>query len=194
MRPEPADAFELTEARLRDVIAGRPVGDAWPYADGSTRDIEAHLRRVAFELRGTRRVEVEAELDHYGSGYASYVHVFCAKPGGLSTERRDGLDWIDGLSVYLCRLAPVAAFGPGRRTRGDKTSSLDFLAPEKVGATPAGDWSNELGPIRSVLTRHGLRLLAREDVCAPLSFATTIPTVLSEGPYRVFDALFYWED
>lgn len=194
VRKGPAVAFELTEARLREVVAGRPVGDRWPYAGGSERDIEAHLGRAVGELRGTRRLRVEAEFGHYGSGYASYVHVFCAKGAGRSTERRGDLDHTDGLSVYLARLAPVAAIGPGHPRRGAGTGSLDFLDPERVGESPAGDWSDELRLTRSVLERNGFYLPAREALCAPLPFAAVIPTFLSRGPYRVFDALFYWED
>src|SRR5690349_4334276 len=86
-----------TEAELRKMIAGSVVGTTPPYDRGSPDDIEAFLAGVVGRLRGTRLLDVDAEFGHYGSGFASYVHVFCAKAGGESTTRDGDTDHIDGL-------------------------------------------------------------------------------------------------
>lgn len=186
--------FTLTGERLRRIISGTAVGDIWPYADGTEAEIEGYLKRVVADLDRTPSLDAKADFDHYGSGYASYVHVFCSKSKGRSTTRRGTTDWIDGFSVYLCRLAPVAAYGPSQRTRHAQGGSADFLSPHTVGETPRGEWVEEERELAAVLARHGFTLPDRVELCAPLPFRAEIPTVLTDPPYQVFDALFYWED
>ena len=176
------------------MIAGRLVGDAPPYADGSEAEIEPHLRRAVAALDRQRPLDAEGDFNHYGSGYASYVDVFCFKSGGRSTVRRDNVDWIDGLSLYLCRLAPVAAFGPGQKTRHDRGGGYTFLRPESVGETPDGDWTAETRALADVLGWYGFSVLSKEQLSAPLPFKAEVATILADPPYQVFDALFYWED
>lgn len=187
--------FDLSEQHLRDVIAQRPVGPAPPYAGGVGAEIEDHLRRVVAALASDGLLDVEADFDHYWSGYASYVDVFCSKSGGRSTTREGTLERTDGLSLYLCRLAPVAAVGPGQTTRqGRSTAGSGFLRPESVGATPDGDWAAESRAVSEALSRYGFSVPARAELSAPLPFDAQIATVLSDPPYQVYDALFYWED
>ncbi|MBW4500098.1 MAG: hypothetical protein KME57_11195 [Scytonema hyalinum WJT4-NPBG1] len=93
----------LTVKQLQSIIDMNPVGDTFPYFGGSEQDIENHLKAVVATLRHSPLLDVEAEFNHYGSGYASYVHVFCAKSNRQSTVRRGDTDWIDGISD----LAPI---------------------------------------------------------------------------------------
>ena len=45
-----------------------------------------------------------------------------------------------------------------------------------------------------VLERHGLARARRAELETPLPPDLSIPTILSDPPYAVFDALFHWED
>lgn len=207
----------LSDDSLNSMIRGEPVGDQWPYAGGSKRDIAKHLKKVVSKLKRLPGVAVEAEFRHYGSGYASYVDVFCYPRNGSSQQKRDGVLHIVGLSVYLSRLAPLAVLGSGEKTRfksGGGYSFLEastvtsillalfprvrggcsFLAASTVDSVPDGDWLGFVQGIRTKINDCGFTFLDRETVLQPLPFEADIPTILSEPPYNNFDAVFYWED
>ena len=107
----------LSNDNLQAMISGSIVGTLWPYDCRSTEDIESYLRGLVAELSRSTLLEVESDFIHYGSGFASYVHVFCFKRDGKSTVRERDTDQTDGIAVYLSRLAPVAAYGPEQRTK-----------------------------------------------------------------------------
>ena len=182
----------LTDDQLRDLVAGRPVGTDWPYVGGSEADIEKHLRRAVAMLRSTGVLEVEADFEHYGSGYASYVHVFCEKTRGRSRTHRDGTDWIDGIAVYLSRLTPFAIYGQEQRTKHATGGSQGYVSAADVYSLPAGDWQKESAAIRRVLRDLGFVLPERDRLVDRLPFRLRIPTVLDDK--HVYDAMFYWED
>ncbi len=183
----------LTEDEIRQVVAGRPVGREWPYYGGNEDDIEKHLRRTVAALRDLLVIDLDADFEHYGSGYASYVHVFCEKKRGLSRTKIANGDQIDGIALYLSRLTPFAAYGFEQRTktlRGGGTSS--FIDSNSVYSTPPGDWTVELSFIRKTLNDLGFVLPTREQLAELLGFGVNIPTILDRK--HVFDAIFYWED
>lgn len=184
----------LTEDRLRSIARGAIVGDWPPYDAGDEQAVERFLRRVVDELRRCRALEVEADFDAYGSGYASYVDVFLTPRGGRSTVHRDGMDWTDGLHLYLCRLAPIAAYGPGQRTRHARGGSRTFLRSDRLFETPPGDWSEQVHALETVLARHTLEFVRKAKLNALLPFDLDIRTALERPPFRYFDALFHWED
>lgn len=189
------ESLPLSEANLRRLVARQSFGDLSPYSEGDDARIEAYLRRVVAGLSRSKLIGVEAKFDHYGSGYASYVDVFCYKRGGQSTTEKGGVLWVDGLTVYLCRLAPFASIGRGERTKHDTGGSSDYLDPSKVGECPPGDWSREVSEVRTKLVEHyGFTLPSQDELRQRLPFETRIPTVLADLPYSVFDALFHWED
>jgi hypothetical protein len=182
----------LSADELRTIIAGDPIGDIQPYRRGIPQEIEEFLKKVVARLEQSPLLEIHPDWDHYGSGYASYAHVFCFKGGGRSTVHRHGVDHIDGITVYLCRLAPIAAYGAEHRTRSARGGSGGFLDVNNVGTLPAGDWSAELCEIETILTESGFRLPTREQLAEILPFKADIPTVFDDR--HVFDAIFYWED
>jgi len=198
----------LSNDNLQAMISGSIVGTSWPYDCGSTEDIESYLRGLVAELSRSTLLEVESDFSHYGSGFASYVHVFCFKRDGKSTVRERDTDQTDGIAVYLSRLAPVAAYGPEQRTKSYRRGwfglrkvvgkSFGNLEAERVGESPPGDWSEAIDEIKGVLYRFGFFLPSREELSKELPFAADIPTILGGPiygqPYRVFDAVFYWED
>lgn len=185
----------LSESQLRMLIAGQPFGDFPPYQQGDQEGIEGYLRRIVAGLTRSKLIEVEAIFNHYGSGYASYVDIFCYKRKGLSTRHEKGVKWINGITVYLSRLAPFSAWGPGERTRHETGGSSDYLEGRKVGELPPGDWAAEVNEITTKLvTEYGITIPSREELVQRLPFKAIIPTILGDPPYTVFDALFYWED
>ena len=118
------------------------VGDLWPYDGGSEQDIEEYLHDVVTDLGNSKAVIVEADFTSYGSGYASFVDIFCSKEDGSSTRPFLGSgERTVGIVVYVSRLVPVAAYGPEERTRHAHGGSSTLLERETIGTTPPGDWS-----------------------------------------------------
>ncbi len=50
------------------------------------------------------------------------------------------------------------------------------------------------GPVESALTTMGMLRLRRQDLEPFLPDDVGLPTILSDPPFRLFDAVFYWED
>jgi hypothetical protein len=46
----------------------------------------------------------------------------------------------------------------------------------------------------SVLARMGWTRLRKEELAVALPSGVDAPTILSDPPYRLFDAVFHWED
>jgi hypothetical protein len=194
----------LTNDNLQAMASGGVVGPSWPYDRGSEQDIESYLKNVVAELGRSRILEVDAEFMHYGSGFASFVHVFCYKRNDKSTVHNMDMDCTDGIAVYLGRLGPVAAYGPEQRTRSYRrgwfwlrkqvSRSFGFLEVAKLSELPPGDWNEEINEIKDKLRRFGFYLPSREELSKELPFPADISTNLGEQPYRVFDAVFYWYD
>ncbi|WP_066304446.1 hypothetical protein [Bacillus sp. FJAT-29814] len=72
--------------------------------------------------------------------------------------------------------------------------SSDFLEMDKVGTVPPGNWEEQVKAIKDVLERYQYTILEQDYLNQLLPFDADIPTIFSEPPYRVYDALFYWED
>lgn len=145
-------------------------------------------------MERSRLLKFDADFRSYGSGYASYVDVFCYKKDGSSIENKHGDLWIDGISIYLCKHTPVAIFGPNKKIKGIRTGSYGMLSPYSVGEIPSGIWDEELKFIKEKLEEYKIEFLTKRVVKGQLSFETEIRTVLNNDGYKVFDALFYWED
>jgi hypothetical protein len=186
--------MDLSKSILRQIIAGHPVGEAWPYHGGSDGDVETYLEACVEDINTSERIIAGAHFNHYGSGYASFVDVFCYRTDNSSTIEYGTVTEYRGITLYLCRLAPIAVYGKNTRTIGPRVSSASFLSAENVGTVPDHSWDGIIQDIQAKLINRGLSILDQLTARQPLSFDASISTNLSDPPYRVFDALFYWED
>ncbi|MEN2465848.1 hypothetical protein [Ornithinibacillus sp. JPR2-1] len=154
----------FTNEELKSIIKGNPVGEFHPYnlAEYDHEAVNDYISSVVGSISAIKNLAIEANFDSYGSGYASYVDVFCYKKDGSSSEQKDYELWIDGIRVYINRLAPVAIFGESE--------------------------------IKRVLEKFHFTILDKTYLNEPLPFQAKIPTILADPPYKLFDALFYWED
>lgn len=108
----------FSEEQLKQLIEGKSVGEKYPYNTNNEEEIEAHIRRLYYRLKQIPNLIVEAEWDHFGSGYASFVDFFCyLKEDVKSEDDPYGNRHIemDGIIVDICRLAPVAIMGEDDR-------------------------------------------------------------------------------
>jgi hypothetical protein len=183
----------ITNEILEQVIAGKPVGDHEAYKNGSKNAIKGHIKATVHDLEQSEILFLQSD-DSYGSGYASYVDVFCYKPNGRSSQFKSGTRYMDGLTIYLCKLAPIAIMGPMQKSSGRSSVSYGSLRAEDLSKFPSGNWLEIDVEIRNKLEKHGFEILGPRELKKPLPFAAKIDTNLGDSPYTIFDAFFNWMD
>ena len=195
----------FSNQQLRDLIAGKVVGSSFPYDTVNEQEIEAHIRRLFHRINRIPNLICEAEWNHFGSGYASFVEFFCymkedvivvAEKNGRREERTKGI------IVDICRLAPVAIMG-----EDDRCKMICIETNEEIG----GAYSTLLeGPrrlylsekfqriewkLKQALKEFDYELLEAERINKRLPFQAKIPTLYRvPREYLIMDAIFYWED
>ena len=177
------------------LLEGKAIVADWPWGEGNERAVDDFFRRLLAEAERVGRLRVEAEFRHYGSGYASYVDVF-AYPADDSTRIESAVDHhYKGLVVLLSRLSPYYCMGYGEKGWKADRSGFSYLPsfnmlrdlddPRLDGAVQA---------FRDVLSSNGMRELTKADMAGLLPADVRVPTILADPPFRVFDAIFHWED
>jgi hypothetical protein len=173
---------EITQELLEKIIAGKSVAGS-----------KSAVKNVLHDLEQSKQIAVESD-DGYGSGYASYLDVFCFKKDG-SSSRVLGLNTtIEGIALYLCKLAPVAVMGAMTKTKTNNGGSSSFLRPEDLNKIPAGDWDAVIVEIRHKIEKQNVVLLEPKILKQKMPFEAEIPTIFGDPPYQIFDAFFHWED
>jgi hypothetical protein len=173
---------EITNELLEKLIAGKSVGGS-----------KSAVKNVLHDLEQSKQIAVESD-DSYGSGYASYLDVFCFKKDGSSSRVSGFTTIIDGISLYLCKLAPVAVMGAMTKTKSKNGGSSSFLRPEDLNKLPSGDWSQVIIEIKLKLEKQNFILLEPKSLKQEMPFETYIPTIIGDPPYQIFDAFFHRED
>jgi hypothetical protein len=184
---------DITNEILEQVIAGKPVGEHEAYKNGSHNTIKGHIKETIHALEQSNNISLETE-DSYGSGYASYVDVFCYKSDGRSSQVKSGTTYIDGIAIYLCKLAPVAVIGAMQKTKSKHGGGGSFLRPEDLNSLPEGDWAAFVNEICNKLDNNGFEMLEARDLKRTMPFEANIPTILGDPPFQIFDAFFHWMD
>lgn len=69
---------------LKRIIETKPIGRFYPFNLKEYDDDAAdeYISKVVGSLAAIKNLAYQAEFDSYGSGYASYVEVFCYKKDG----------------------------------------------------------------------------------------------------------------
>jgi hypothetical protein len=194
-------AMKITQEIIRKSVSQQKFGDFEPFISGEDRAIASFYQGVITGLENLPGVGLFREHDHHGSGYASYVSVFLYPEeghySGAGVAQHDYPEFVHttGILLYLSRLAPIAVYGASNRTdnKHDGGGSGGFIEASNVGLLPDGDWSEFLGVIEECLQSFRIEILPREPLLLPAPQDISIPTVF-DGPYYVFDTLFYWED
>jgi hypothetical protein len=177
---------EITNELLEKLIADEAVG-------GSKNAIKGQIKDVIHDLEQSKKIAIENE-DSYGSGYASYVDVFCFKKDGSSSRVEGLITTTHGIALYLCKLASVAVMGAMTKTRSKNGGSSSFLRPDDLNKLPPGDWDAVIFEIKHKLEKQNFVLLEPKILKQTMPFEATIPTILGDPPYQIFDAFFHWED
>ncbi|MFF2753325.1 hypothetical protein ACFVR1_06155 [Psychrobacillus sp. NPDC058041] len=195
----------FSNEQLQALIEGRIVGDKFPYNTNNEQEIEAHIRRLFYRINRIPNLVCEAEWNHFGSGYASFIEFFCYRKEDVTVvEEKYGFQEIktNGIIIDICRLAPVAIMG-----EDDRYKKVCIETKEVVGGLYGTilDGSNRLvlnekfkliaEQLKQALKEFKYELLEDEKLKQPLSIQTKIPTIYRKPKeYLVMDAIFYWED
>lgn len=195
----------FSNEQLQDLIEGKIIGNKFPYNTNNEQEIEGHIRRLFHRLNSVPNLVCEAEWDHFGSGYASFVEFFCyRKEDVIVVEEKYGRreTRTDGMIIDICRLAPVAIMGEDDRYKTIRIETNEVVGGA-YGTLLGGLKKLELSEksqtiaeqLKQVLKEFDYELLEAEEIIRPLSFQTEIPTIYREPKeYLVMDAIFYWED
>jgi hypothetical protein len=184
--------MDISEKQLQALIHGHivgEIGDVAAFKNGSKNLVKGFLRDTVDELRGIQGTRLEVENSSYGSGYASFWDVFCHSSN--ATRIQNKTTSVSGVTLYLCRLAPVVVLGSAEKTKSKNASSGGFLRPADLEPAPVGWW---VDAIRTKLEQRGFILPSQKFFRQPLPFEARVKTILGDPPYTVFDAFFYWED
>lgn len=195
----------FSDEQLQAMIDGKIIGEKFPYDTNDEREIEAHIRRLFHRINRIPNVVCEAEWNHFGSGYASFVEFFCYQKEDLVVlEEKHGHREIkmNGLIVDISRLASVAIMGNDERYktihietneyRGGAYGSL-LGGAKLIGVSKRFQTFGE--QLKQVLEEFDFEVVEPEEMNRLLSFKTKIPTIYRESrDYTVADAIFYWED
>jgi hypothetical protein len=186
---------QITDAIICDSVAQQPFGSFEPFITGTDRDAWHFYSDVLATLEHAPGVSVIREADHQGSGYASYVSAFLFPSDGSTRQDHPTYVQTIGILLYMSRLAPIAVYGASGRTdnKHDTGASSGFIDADNVGTLPVGDWTAFVATVTECLHRFRIEVLPRDPLLQPAPDGIEIPTVF-DGPYYVFDTLFYWCD
>ncbi|MCI2256171.1 hypothetical protein L2D08_17625 [Domibacillus sp. PGB-M46] len=205
--------MEFRKSQLRKMIKGKPLFKEFPNQLNSKEEVERNIHRLFDQLNESDQFICDGEFNHYGSGYASFVEFFCVKKDGSavlseSYHEKDSVTSLDleGVVVYVSRLAPLAVFGMDNRLKyiqeedGEKLemySGTSYLGVDKINHVPE-KFEHVVEEIRNRLFEAGYLIGDQTYLKQPLPFKAAIPTILTMPDfgeeYTIFDAIFYWSD
>ena len=194
--------MSFSDSYLRRIITGDVVGDFPPFTNGSVDKIDKYIRKIIARLASDTLL-IEADFSSHGSGFASYVEVRITKKDGsntvVSNKNQRVTNQVTGLLLNISRLTPYWFYGGsswfktyehGQQTGGGAT----FLTIENQATIDQEVWQPEQQLIEHIFREFRYELLTPEELTQPAPADITIPTILADEPYTVFDCFFYWED
>ncbi|GAA4022183.1 hypothetical protein GCM10022409_02360 [Hymenobacter glaciei] len=199
--------MDFSEGLLRKLIQGEIVGNFSPFSTGKGRKVEAYIAALVDQLKKMEGSLVDVDFTSYGNGFASYGEVKISKldksdtvfvnTGRLGQGVRE--DHTDGLVLYISTLAPYWFYGGSSWLASGqngqwKSGPAGFLRPSSMVKLDQGLWHGEVERIEAIMQSFRYTLLGPELLEQPAPNGLTIPTILADSPYQVFDCFFYWED
>src|SRR5690625_55724 len=134
--------------QLQAVIKGEIIGKSYPYDTHNVEEIETYIKQLYYRIKRIPNIICEAEFDHYGSGYASFVKFFCYRKEDVlvvkDKEEHGVLEYEKtGVLLNVSRLAPVFIYGEDERS---ETVRVETRSEERrVGRACGWGWRAVLG-------------------------------------------------
>ena len=193
----------FSNAYLRSIVRNEVVGDFPPFTLGSITKTENYIRKLLARLAACSTLLVEADFASYGSGFASYIEVKIAKRDGsdrttLAQGQRVTYEH-NGLILYISRLTPYWFYGGSEWSKTYEegryvSGGAMFLTPDSPARIDNALWQHDSQLIEALLQEFRYSLLTPTELRQPAPAGISIPTVLADKPYSVFDCFFYWQD
>jgi hypothetical protein len=186
----------LSRRDMESLLSQQAISERHPWVTNNVRLIEAHLGDACAAVTRATRSESRIEWRHYGSGYASFVDAWFYKTTSdfnVKQPIHHG-EGHTGLVVLLSRLSPYFVFMEGEKrwhARGGSSYLPEFAMLDKLDTESVSLLARQVQP---VLESFGLIRAVRDQLSEPLSSGLRVPTILTDGGFTQFDALFYWED
>lgn len=167
----------LTDANLLDLIHDQPITEQLPWASRDDALISAFYRAIVRTVRATHWLGCTVSPEP-GSGYASFIEAWFYREGDYR-----------GLAVFFSKLAPYYVIGEGRK-------GVFLLDYERLDVFEHQNVAALVAPVCGVLDHNGLIRLSKAELAHPLpgSCAGGFYTMITQPPWRHFDALFHWVD
>lgn len=182
----------FTDHEIASLIRKGSIVDREPWnAEGAH---EAFYRRILAEIEEKSGVCIKAEFNAYGSGYASFVDAFCYPGDDASriNHQEPGVEYA-GIAILLSRLGNFYTLGKVQKSWSD-TGGSSYLPDSRMSDDFTEPFFQApLKGIREVLARHGMREIRVGELQTPID-VPYIPTILDDGSYKEFDALYFWHD
>lgn len=187
----------FTPAEIDRLIRGEPISHLSPWATGDERLVDDCLRAACDAITVSTGSKSKVEWEHYGSGYASYVDAWFYKETtnfDVRTPTGHGHEHT-GLVVLLSRLSPYVVFMEGeRRWHASGAGSSYMPSFEAVDQLETPGVMALAQQVQALLEQRGLLRVTKAQLAALLTSDLRVPTILTDGPFRHFDALIHWED
>ncbi len=196
-----------THEQLQDFIDGKIIGESYPYNTKNEEEIEAYIKHLYYRIQRIPNIICEAEFDHYGSGYASFVEFFCYRKEDIvviKDQEQYGILAYEktGVLLNVSRLAPVFIYGEGERSqtvRAETNEEITGASCDLPGQTNIFSVHEKFDGLTyqlfKALKEFGYESLDEKYANEPLPFQANIPTFYRrKNEYRKLDAIFYWED
>ena len=185
--------MKMNPETIKDIVKGKSISDAWPWNVVDKKSVIGHIKKCIAEINRKLNLKAKSEFNHYGSGYASFVDCFFYSEA-KSTKVNYATTGYTGLIVLFSRLSNFYAYGEGDKT-WHKTGGSSYLPhADMVGSLKDIYNLQIIDKVNDLLAENGWQQLTKEYANQYLGFDISIPTILNDPPFKVFDAIFYWED
>ena len=188
----PAEPF-FSAGEVERLIRGLPVREPLPFEPANDGAIRRFYEGLVGQIEREQGLRARVEWNHYGSGYASFIEAWFYPADGRARlpGREEGHV---GLVVLLSRLSRCFVLGQDEKRWSDGGGSAGLPNFSTVDDIAHPAVLPFVGPVTARLTAAGLQRLHRQDLAALLPETLQVPTILTDLPFRQFDALFHWED
>ena len=188
----PAEPF-FSALEIGRLIQGRPIREPLPFDPANDEAVRRFYGGLVARIEREQDLRSRVEWNHYGSGYASFIEAwfYPADDRARLPGREEGHA---GLVVLFSRLSRCFVLGQDEKRWSPDGGSAGLPNFSTVDDITHPALLPFAGPVTALLTAAGLERLRRQDLAVPLPDTIQVPTILTDPPFRQFDALFHWED
>jgi hypothetical protein len=182
--------------QVEKLLSQQSISDRKPWSSNDPVAVEEYYKNVCADLMTRTGTSSKIEWNHYGSGYASFIDVWIYKPTENFSVNYPGKrgEAYEGLCILLSRLSPYYVFLQGSKSWEAQGGSSYLPAYEALDNLTHTSIITLGVDVQEILTSQGLVRVFKSELSLPIDSSIRVPTILSDGPFVEFDALFYWED